>query len=98
LHYRARTWSARIPSGKSTSIPVVAAELAEAERALALHHATEEQIERLHDAYSYRSAAERVHAWRSRITVTSRRRHSRRKWGVTDTGQFDRWEVTIGRT
>jgi hypothetical protein len=34
---------------------------------------------------------------RSRITVTSRRRHSRRKWGVTDTGQFDRWEVTIGR-
>jgi len=39
--------------------PVAAAELAEAERALALHHATEEQIERLHDADRYGSAAER---------------------------------------
>jgi hypothetical protein len=43
--------------------PVAAAELAEAERALALHHATEEQIERLQDADRYRSAADRVHAW-----------------------------------
>ena len=43
--------------------PVAAAELAEAERALALHHATEEQIERLHDADRYRLAADRVHAW-----------------------------------
>jgi hypothetical protein len=43
--------------------PVAAAELAEAERARALHHATEEQIERLHDADRYRSAADRVHSW-----------------------------------
>ena len=43
--------------------PVAAAELAGAERALALHHATEEQIERLRDADRYRSAADRVHAW-----------------------------------
>ena len=42
---------------------VAAAELAEAERARALHYATEEQIERLHDADQYRSAADRVHAW-----------------------------------
>jgi hypothetical protein len=40
-----------------------AVELAEAERARALHYATEEQIERLHDADRYRSAADRVHAW-----------------------------------
>ena len=43
--------------------PVAAAELAEAERALALHHATEEQVERLHDVDRYTSAADRVHAW-----------------------------------
>ena len=43
--------------------PVAAAELAEAERARALHYATEEQIERLHDADRYRSGADRVHAW-----------------------------------
>ena len=42
---------------------VAAAELAEAERARALHYATEEQIERLHDADRYRSASDRVHAW-----------------------------------
>jgi hypothetical protein len=51
-------------SGKQVHInPVAAAELAGAERALALHHATEEQIERLRDADRYRSAADRVHAW-----------------------------------
>jgi Domain of unknown function (DUF4383) len=43
--------------------PVAAAELAEAERAVALHYATEEQVERLHDADRYRSAVDRVHAW-----------------------------------
>ena len=43
--------------------PVAAAELAEAERARALHYATEEQIERLHDTDRYRSGADRVHAW-----------------------------------
>jgi lysylphosphatidylglycerol synthetase-like protein (DUF2156 family) len=43
--------------------PVAAAELAEAERAFALHHATEEQIERLHEADKYRTAADRRHAW-----------------------------------
>ena len=43
--------------------PVTAAELAEAERARALHYATEEQIERLHDADRYRSGADRAHAW-----------------------------------
>jgi uncharacterized protein DUF4383 len=43
--------------------PVAAAELAEAERARALHYATEEQTERLHDADRYRSAADRVHSW-----------------------------------
>jgi hypothetical protein len=29
----------------------------------ALHHATEEQIERLHEADKYRTAADRRHAW-----------------------------------
>jgi Domain of unknown function (DUF4383) len=43
--------------------PVAAAELAEAERARALHYATEEQAERLHDADRYRSPADRIHAW-----------------------------------
>ena len=43
--------------------PVAAAELAEAERARALHHATEDQIKRLDDADRYRSVADRVHAW-----------------------------------
>jgi hypothetical protein len=51
------------PAAQVHTNPVAAAELAEAERALALHHATEEQIERLHDADRYRSAADRVHAW-----------------------------------
>jgi hypothetical protein len=43
--------------------PVAAAELAEAERARALHYATEEQAERLRDADRYRSPADRVHSW-----------------------------------
>lgn len=43
--------------------PEVAAELAEAERARALHYATADQIERLHHVDEYRSAPERVHAW-----------------------------------
>jgi hypothetical protein len=43
--------------------PVAAAELAEAERARALHYATEEQAERLHDADRYRSATDRIHSW-----------------------------------
>jgi Domain of unknown function (DUF4383) len=43
--------------------PVAAAELAEAERARALHYATEEQAERLHDADRYRSPADRIHSW-----------------------------------
>jgi Domain of unknown function (DUF4383) len=43
--------------------PVAAAELAEAERARALHYATEEQIERLHEADRYRRLSDRVHAW-----------------------------------
>ena len=51
------------PAGQVHTDPVVAAELAEAERARALHYATEEQIERLHDVDRYRSAADRVHAW-----------------------------------
>ena len=50
-------------AGQVRTNPVAAAELAEAERAVALHYATKEQIERLHDADSYRSAADRVHAW-----------------------------------
>jgi hypothetical protein len=41
------------PAGQVHTNPVAAAEPAEAERALALHHATEEQIERLHDADRY---------------------------------------------
>lgn len=51
------------PAAQVHANPVAAAELAEAERARALHYATEEQIERLHDADRYRSAADRVHAW-----------------------------------
>jgi Domain of unknown function (DUF4383) len=51
------------PAAQVHANPVAAAELAEAERALALHHATEEQIARVHDADRYRSTAERVHAW-----------------------------------
>jgi hypothetical protein len=51
------------PAAQVHPNPVAAAELAEAERARALHHATEEQIERLHDADRYRSGADRVHAW-----------------------------------
>ncbi|HWM06334.1 MAG TPA: hypothetical protein VNP92_28670 [Actinophytocola sp.] len=51
------------PAARVHSNPVAAAELAEAERARALHYATEEQIERLHDADKYRSGADRVHAW-----------------------------------
>ena len=50
------------PAAQAHTNPVAAAELAEAERARALHYATEEQIERLHDADRYRSA-DRVHAW-----------------------------------
>jgi hypothetical protein len=51
------------PAAQVHTNPVAAAELAEAERARALHHATEEQSERLHDADRYRSAADRVHSW-----------------------------------
>jgi uncharacterized protein DUF4383 len=51
------------PAAQVHTNPIAAAELAEAERALALHYATEEQIERVHDADRYRSAAERLHAW-----------------------------------
>ena len=51
------------PAAQVHANPVAAAELAEAERARALHYATEEQIERLHDADRYRSGADRVHAW-----------------------------------
>jgi hypothetical protein len=43
--------------------PVAAAELAEAERARALHYATAEQLERLHEADRYRDPGDRVHAW-----------------------------------
>ena len=43
--------------------PVAAAELAEAERARALHYATEEQTERLRDADRYRSVDDRVPSW-----------------------------------
>jgi hypothetical protein len=51
------------PAEQVHTNPVAAAELAEAERARALHYATEEQIERLHDADRYRTAADRAHAW-----------------------------------
>jgi Domain of unknown function (DUF4383) len=51
------------PAPQVGTDPVAAAELAEAERARALHYATEEQTERLHDADKYRSAADRVHSW-----------------------------------
>ena len=51
------------PAAQVHTNPAAAAELAEAERALALHYATEEQIERLHEADRYRTAADRVHAW-----------------------------------
>jgi hypothetical protein len=51
------------PAAQVHTNPVAAAELAEAERARALHYATEEQSERLHDADRYRSAADRVHSW-----------------------------------
>jgi hypothetical protein len=51
------------PAAHVHTNPVAAAELAEAERARALHYATEEQIERLHDADRYRSGADRAHAW-----------------------------------
>jgi hypothetical protein len=51
------------PAAQVHPDPVAAAELAEAERARALHYATEEQTERLHDADRYRSAADRIHAW-----------------------------------
>jgi hypothetical protein len=51
------------PAAQVHTDPVAAAELAEAERARALHYATEEQTERLHDADRYRSAADRVHSW-----------------------------------
>jgi hypothetical protein len=51
------------PAAHHHTNPVAAAELAEAERALALHYATEEQIERVHDADRYRTAADRLHAW-----------------------------------
>ena len=36
---------------------------AEAERARALHYATAEQLERLHEADRYRDPGDRVHAW-----------------------------------
>lgn len=51
------------PAAQVHADPVAAAELAEAERARALHYATEEQAERLHDADRYRSAADRIHSW-----------------------------------
>jgi hypothetical protein len=51
------------PAGQGRTNPVAAAELAEAERARALHYATDEQIERLHDADRNRSAADRLHSW-----------------------------------
>jgi hypothetical protein len=51
------------PAAQVHTNPVAAAELAEAERARALHYATEEQAERLHDTDKYRSAAERLHSW-----------------------------------
>jgi hypothetical protein len=51
------------PAARLHTNPAAAAELAEAERARALHYATEEQTERLHDADRYRSAADRVHSW-----------------------------------
>jgi hypothetical protein len=51
------------PAAQVHTNPVAAAELAEAERARALHYATEEQTERLHDADRYRSTADRVHSW-----------------------------------
>jgi hypothetical protein len=51
------------PAAQGHTNPVAAAELAEAERARALHYATEEQTERLHEADRYRSAADRVHSW-----------------------------------
>jgi len=51
------------PAEQVHTNPVAAAELAEAERARALHYATEEQAERLHDADRYRSAADRLHSW-----------------------------------
>ena len=51
------------PAAQAPTNPVAAAELAEAERALALHYATEEQVKRLDDADRYRSTADRIHAW-----------------------------------
>src|ERR687891_617735 len=51
------------PTAQAHTNPVAAAELAEAERARALHYATEEQTERLRDADRYRSVDDRVHSW-----------------------------------
>jgi len=52
------------PSGESVPDAASARELAEAERAEALHYATPEQHERLTVVHRYRSGADRYRAWR----------------------------------
>ncbi|MGI8815895.1 MAG: DUF4383 domain-containing protein [Pseudonocardia sp.] len=56
-----------IPEQRSAEVLGLAAELAEAERAYALHYATPEQIRRLEKVWVHRVAEDRRHAWRESI-------------------------------